>query len=246
MEQEKKHFDVVVSEGSPSSVMVPDDLRAKIEDSDFSGYSRANTRLPSVTIRQSEGDGNPAGGFQMFSASAKRTGKQIIDAEPPLKITIIYESHRNQLWKGEDIQCVSWDGKHGRGEPGGLCLQCPKSKWIDDTRPECTLWTCLACYDHDNGSFYSFDIKGSSMRAYRSLLEDLEGQKLPHHAAIVEVNLKKEKNGNVIYYVPVFTIVGAVSTDMFLKFKAQRDEIAKVANIEPVQEEEIPHGEMPI
>jgi hypothetical protein len=138
---------------------------------------------------------------------------------PKVKISPVMFFKQNILLgdidEGGGLLCRAVDGKHGVGEPGGVCTQCPKQQWLNNEPPECTLLHNYAALIIPANGQVSFDclvvvsMKSTNLklaRDWNSLMRLRQGedrQPLPMWRGIYELESQSRSEGKYSWYVAV-------------------------------------------
>lgn len=104
--------------------------------------------------------------------------------------------------QGESPDCKSLDGITGIGDPGGLCEDCPLSKWNNETSepPACTNQRVLFIVRENNILPLVLVLPPTSIPAMRKLMLNLTNEKLPYWAVVISFALEKDKSSGGITF----------------------------------------------
>lgn len=117
--------------------------------------------------------------------------------------------------EGGGLLCRAVDGKHGVGDPGGLCVKCPKMQWINNEPPECNLYHNYAALVIPKSGQMSLDclvivsMKSTNLKLakdWNSLMRlrlDENKEQLPMYRGIYELEAQRRSEGKYAWYVAV-------------------------------------------
>jgi hypothetical protein len=76
---------------------------------------------------------------------------------------------------GSEMLCFSRNALEGEGDPGGVCAECPLSKWTEDSetgkrkKPACAFSYGYLFYSQEHDTITSFKFKGMALNAGKML-----------------------------------------------------------------------------
>lgn len=141
-------------------------------------------------------------------------------AEDSVDGILLYMTKTRVLWKkpfkrGDKALCRSFDGKVGKGLPGGKCANCPKQQWgTDNTPPECREgYNWLGLDAHNGMKPFRFTAISSGVSPTKEFITDITSYGYDLFCFSVSIVSRKEKNEQGTFYVPQYVINGPVSLD---------------------------------
>jgi len=92
--------------------------------------------------------------------------------------------------------CVSEDGVHGTGDPGGVCTECPYAQWESDEGggQKCQQKKMLFVLPKDSMLPIVVSIPPTSIRAVKSYFLRLTAKMVPYWAVVTKLELSKTQN----------------------------------------------------
>lgn len=124
---------------------------------------------------------------------------------------VILHRTKQSAWFEDDNsdrpKCFSVDCVTGIGDPGGDCLSCSKSQWIDNQKPLCpkfSYWYFLL-----EGKYLPYIVKvpTTSLSFVKEYLLGIAGDGLSPEECVTDITLKKVENGKFPYSVLVLRSV---------------------------------------
>ena len=118
---------------------------------------------------------------------------------------------------GSDMLCYSRDSLLGEGDPGGVCAECPLSKWSEDAdgrrqKPSCAFSYGYLFYSQEHATITSFKFKGSGLNTGKQL-----NTIVSHHGlgkvAVVLSSKTKSSHGNS-FFVPSVSVAVDIDEDL--------------------------------
>lgn len=223
------------------------DIQKALDESDREGYEEPSGTIPIVQIRQKEfkdDKGNligTSGNFKIYDRVSDSANRFIPDVSGKigLDITIIKDQPGQVYFQDNKPICRSIDGRHGIGEPGGLCATCTLKRYgvnqikikPGETNKLCKAQMNLLVWDHNLKDFYVLRFGPSGLSPYNDfkaqLKRDFSKMKLDTlHIWKLRVTTKYEFDCDFPYYIPVFEISEQVDYDLYMKLKQARQEFA--------------------
>lgn len=126
-----------------------------------------------------------------------------------VKGVVIYFKDQRGFWPGKydgssnPPECRSDDNKHGIGDPGGLCFECPFSQFGSAEEGEgqaCKRMKLLFILLEDNLLPIVVVAPPMSLRPMKKYFLRLSSKAVPYYGAITTLKLEKDKNAGGITY----------------------------------------------
>jgi len=167
----------------------------------------------------------PAGGGKIWTYDT-------IDGEKDAKHIegiIVYTATARVYWSisydesggGAPPDCVSVDLIHGRGEPGGLCLQCPLSEFgsAPNTRSQaCRERRFIFIVMPDAALPYVINLPPTSLNSAKKYLLRLASNGINFYERITRIELEPDKNADGVKFSKAkFSVAGPVPNPGFWK-----------------------------
>jgi len=211
--------------GKELTVVEPTDYAAVTMNVDVTEVIRTNLGNVKISPLDLDQIKIPAGGGKMWSY-------ETIDGEVDAKAIegiIVYTTTTRVYWAasfeesggGSPPDCVSIDLIHGRGEPGGMCPQCPLSEFGSSKNER-----AQACQERrfifivlPNAALpYVMNLPPSSLNSSKKYLLRLASNGVNFYERITRVELEPDKNADGIKYSKAkFSVAGPVPNPEFWK-----------------------------
>jgi hypothetical protein len=218
-EQAKKMKEEAIVKHAPltdARITIPDYLRPKGgRPAGGENVDQTDVTIPRLALCQSMSDERKRGdskfipgleeGMYFNSVSKKIYGDNVLVVPVFFYRTRIRFEDRE---KGGGILCQAQDAKTGVGDPGGDCLSCKLSQFVDGERPGCTEFKNMACLVVPEEGLPKledaviFGFKSTSIKAAKTWNTLLRMRGLDYFSSIFEVTSKIEKNSKGTYYIP--------------------------------------------
>jgi len=165
----------------------------------------------------------PSGDTLMWTVPSV-TGDPTIEKE--IEAVIVAKREARIYWEaafGEGERkppdCSSPDGKHGQGDPGGMCGICPWNEWGSDPNPESNAKACKECLQlfllrGDSILPYLLALTPGSLGGARQFFLGISGQARTYFSVVTGISLIQEKtSGGIPYPRAVLRMIGDLSED---------------------------------
>ncbi len=180
----------------------------------------------------------PQGGQEQWMLETLE-GKKVYYEE--LAVIVINWNERRALWPDEEEQsrrplCTSDDAEHGRGDPGGICDECPYSEWASDSRGNgqaCKMTRVLyslLSHDPDQKLPTRIQIPPSSIPVNRRFFTRLATRGISFYNVVIGLTIKAEDGPRGPYGVVHAKVIRRATEDEVAAVEAYREAIGAQLN----------------
>ena len=156
---------------------------------------------------------------------AARPGNWVLSGFDPTEVlTMVPLSYaRRREFRNEDtnaIDCRSWDGETGEGNPGGFCMGCPMNQWTGEGKsrkgPSCVFMYSYMMYvvEFDSVGVMNFKRTGLATGKVLNTIVARTG----FGKTVIRATSKMNSSGKGSYYIPqVFQVTGVGVEEVLAK-----------------------------
>ena len=179
----------------------------------------SDIKIPVYQLLQSNseivGDDKAKAG-QFLNTMSSKDNPEVMDS---LNVALLAFVKTRVRWEGEYKKgakplCRSFDGKIGKGNPGGACAKCQYKDWNGNEKPECSMGYNWLAIDLDNDRVFRYTAISSGVKPTKEFLTNYLSSEFGKYQLFcfkVNISSVKEKNAKGNYFVPKYEIVDANS-----------------------------------
>ncbi len=151
-----------------------------------------------------------------------------------------------ELSEGDGLKCRSLDMIEGRGDPGGLCMECPLSTWRGNEPPLCSETYNVAAMN-EAGDLMVIGFSKSSAKVGKKLMSILRMSHQKPWTRILTATTRMETNARGTFAVPEVKVTGETPDDTLLRIAQDWIEelTGRVIDVTPEEADEEEVGEAP-